>query len=102
MKKTVLSAIIFFSLAANAQKVSNKLQFQKGQKLEMQTTVKSASQMMGQAIDINVMSTRLLNVTDVSGGNATLENKIKRLQVNFDGMGQNQSYDSDEEADRTS
>jgi hypothetical protein len=102
MKKAVLSAVILFSLAAHAQKASNKLQFQKGQKLEMQTTVKSASQMMGQSIDINILSTRLLNVADVSGGNATIENKVKRLQVNFNGMGQSQSYDSDKETDRNS
>ena len=102
MKKTVFSALLLLSLGSQAQKVSNKLQFQKGQKLEMVTTVKAASQMMGQSIDINVISNRVLNVADVSGGNATIENNIKRLQVNFDGMGQNQAYDSDKESDQNS
>lgn len=102
MKKAVLSAMVLCSLLSQAQKVSNKLQFQKGQKLEMQTTIKSQSQMMGQSIDINVNSTRLLNVQAVAGGNATIENKIKHLQFNVDAMGQNKTYDSDKEEDRTS
>ena len=102
MKKVFLSTLVVVSLAAQAQKVSNKLQFQKGQKLEMQTTVKSSSQMMGQAIDINVVSNRTLDVADVAKGNATIESKVKRLQVDFDGMGQKKSYDSDKEEDRNS
>lgn len=102
MKKVVLSAVVLFSLVGNAQKVSNKLQFQKGQKLEVLTTVKSASQMMGQSMDINIESARVLDVADVAGGNATIENKIKRLKVNFEGMGQSQAYDSEKESDRTS
>src|SRR6476619_7075305 len=102
MKKVFLSTLVVVSLAVQAQKVSNKLQFQKGQKLEMQTTVKSTSQMMGQAIDINVVSNRTLDVADVAKGNATIESKIKRLQVAFDGMGQKQSFDSDKEEDRNS
>ena len=100
MKKVVLSVAVLFSLAGQAQKVGNKLQFQKGQKLEVLTTIKSASEMMGQSIDINMASTRVLDVADVAGGNATIENKIKRLQVAFDGMGQNKTYDSDKEEDR--
>jgi hypothetical protein len=102
IKKAVFSALVLLSIAAQAQKVSNKLQFQKGQKLEVVTTVKSASQMMGQSMDVNITSSRLLDVADVAGGNATIENKVKRLQVAFEGMGQNQSYDSEKEADRNS
>lgn len=102
MKKAVLSAVILFSLAANAQKVSNKLQFQKGQKLEVFTTIKSASQMMGQPMNFNLESARVLDVENVAGGNATIENKIKRLKVNFEGMGQSQAYDSEKESDRNS
>lgn len=100
MKKAVLSALVVFSLAAQAQKVSNKLQFQKGQKLEMLTTVKSASQLMGQSIDANIISTRVLDVADVAAGNTTIASKMKRLQVTFDGMGQNTTFDSDKEEDR--
>jgi hypothetical protein len=102
MKKAVLSALILFSIAAQAQKVSNKLQFQKGQKLEMRTTIKSESQMMGQSMNMDIVSTRVLDVAEVAGGNATIENKIKRLQFTFDGMGQNKSYDSEKEEDRNS
>jgi hypothetical protein len=102
MKKLVLPALIVFSLAANAQKVSNKLQFQKGQKLEVQTTVKSTSEMMGQTMQVDLTSTRVLDVQEVAGGNATIENKIKRLLVNFDGMGKTESFDSDKESDRNS
>jgi hypothetical protein len=102
MKKFIVPAILLCSLAVQAQKASNKLQFQKGQKLEVSTTVKSASQMMGQSIDINIASTRLLDVQNVTGGNATIANKVKRLQVAFDGMGQQKNFDSDKEEDRDS
>lgn len=100
MKKGIVSALLLCSLAVQAQKVNNKLQFQKGQKLEVLTTVKSASQMMGQSVDINITSNRVLDVEDVAGGNAVIENKIKRLQVAFDGMGQQKSFDSEKEEDR--
>jgi hypothetical protein len=102
MKKFIVPLVLLCSLTVQAQKATSKLQFQKGQKLEVQTTVKSASQMMGQSIDINIASTRLLDVQNVAGGNATIENKVKRLQVNFDGMGQQKDFDSDKEEDRNS
>ena len=102
MKKAVLAALVLFSFQAYAQKVNGKLQFQKGQTYEILTTVKSASEVMGQSVDVNLTSTRVLNVSDVANGSATMASKIKRLQVAFDGMGQNQSFDSEKEADRNS
>ena len=102
MKKAVLAALVLFSFQAYAQKVNGKLQFQKGQTYEILTTVKSASEVMGQSVDVNLTSTRVLNVSDVANGSATMASKIKRLQVAFDGMGQNQSFDSEKENDRNS
>ncbi len=102
MKTLLLATAVVCSVAAHAQKVSNKLQFQKGQTLEMKTTLTSQSEMMGQAIKVDVASTRNIAVQNVSGGGATLENRISHLQVAFDGMGQTQAYDSDKPADKDS
>lgn len=102
MKKIFLPALLIFSMAGQAQKVSNTLAFQKGQKLEVVTTVKSNSEMMGQTMDLNIVAIRLLDIEDVSNGNAVIESKMKRMQFHFDGMGKSESFDSEKESDRNS
>ena len=106
MKKGFLGLLMIVSMAAQAQKVSNKLAFQKGQKLEVTTQVKSVAsqEMMGQTMDVNVAATlnHSYDVEDVTGGNAVIEHKVKRLQLSFDGMGQSQKFDSENETDMKS
>lgn len=103
MKKVFLPLLLVASIAVQAQKVSNKIGFQKGQKLEVTTQVASVAtqEMMGQTMDVNVAATlnHSYDVEDVTGGNAVIEHKVKRLQLSFDGMGQSQKFDSENEAD---
>lgn len=99
MKKVLFFMLLSGSITAQAQKVSNKLTFNKGQKLEVVTNVTSASEMMGQSMNMNMTTTKIWDVENVAGGNTTIESKIKRMQFKFEGMGQNQSFDSENEAD---
>lgn len=103
MKKVFLPLLLVASIAVQAQKVSNKIGFQKGQKLEVTTQVASVAtqEMMGQTMDVNVAATlnHSYDVEDMTGGNAIIEHKVKRLQLSFDGMGQSQKFDSENEAD---
>lgn len=105
MKQILLVAFTIFSIAGFAQK-DTKINFQKGQKLEMTMETKAviSQEMAGQSIDINVASTltRAFDIEDVKNGAATIEHKVKRLQFNFDIMGQTQSFDSEKEEDRNS
>lgn len=106
MKQLVSLAFIVCTVNATAQKASNKLTFQKGQKLEMTTQVKNviAQEMMGQNIEFNVDATitNSFDVADVAAGNAVIEGKTKRMQFNFEGMGQSKKFDSENEADMKS
>jgi hypothetical protein len=94
------------TLTSFAQKVTNKITFPKGKQLDVVTEIKSqlTQEMMGQNMDINVNATvaHAFDVKDASNTAATLEHTVKRIQINFDGMGQTQSFDSDKEADRNS
>lgn len=104
MKRVLLFAAIAISTTGFTQKVTNQLVFKKGQKLEMVSQVNSviSMEMMGQAMDTKVSATitRLFDVEDVKNGSATIEHKMKRMQMNFEiPMAGNQSFDSDKESD---
>jgi len=104
MKQLFLVAAIVFAATGFAQKVNNKLTFQKGQKLEMTSKVNTliSMEMMGQAMEskIDATVTRLFDVEDVTNNSATLEHKVKRIQMNFEAPMQGaQTFDSDNEKD---
>jgi hypothetical protein len=103
MKKIFLIGALAISTACLGQKVSNKLTFQKGQKYEITTVVDNVNttEMMGQSMDMkmNMTTTRTLDVEAVNNNVATIESKVKRMQYNFEGMGQSQKFDSENEAD---
>ncbi len=104
MKQLFLVAAIAFATTGFAQKVNNKLTFQKGQKLEMTSKVNAliSMEMMGQAMEskIDATVTRLFDVEDVTNNSATLEHKVKRIQMNFEAPMQGaQTFDSDNEKD---
>ncbi|HVE60897.1 MAG TPA: hypothetical protein VNA26_03710, partial [Chitinophagaceae bacterium] len=88
MKQLFLVAAIAFSTTGFAQKINNKLTFQKGQKLEMTSKVNAviSMEMMGQAMEskIDATITRLFDVEDASNNGATIEHKVKRIQMNFE------------------
>lgn len=104
MKQFFLVAAMAISATGFSQKVSNKLSFQKGQKLEMITKVNTlvSMEMMGQAMDTKVEATvtRIFDVADVAAGVATIEHKMKRMQMNIEApMAGAQTFDSENEAD---
>jgi hypothetical protein len=104
MKHTFLLVAVACSLTASSQKVSNKLAFKKGQKLEMVSQVNSviSMDMMGQSMDTKVDATvtRLFDVANVANGATTIEHKMKRMQMNFDiPMQGSQSFDTEKESD---
>lgn len=104
MKKIVAVALLAIAMNSQAQKVSSRLNFEKGKKLELVADSKStiSQEMMGQTMEMNITSTitRSFDVEDVSKEGATIEHKVKRVQFNFEGMGQTQSFDSENEEDR--
>lgn len=104
MKQFFLVAAIAISVTGFSQKVPNKLHFQKGQKLEMVAKVNSviSMEMMGQAMDtkIDATITRVFDVNDVTNGAATIEHKMKRMQMNIEApMAGTQTFDSENEKD---
>ncbi len=104
MKQLLLVTAIAFATTGFAQKVNNKLIFQKGQKLEMISKVNSliSMEMMGQAMEskLDATITRSFDVEDAGSNSATIEHKVKRIQMNFEAPMQGaQSFDSDNEKD---
>lgn len=104
MKKTFLIAAVVVSATCMAQKVPTKLTFQKGQKLEMVAQVNSVvtQDMMGQSMEakVNATITRTFDVEDVTGGKATIEHKVKRIQWDMEApMVGEKKFDSENEED---
>lgn len=99
MKKIILSAAVLFSAGiAYSQKITNQLNFPKGAKIEVVTTIESVAEVMGE-ITTKASAIRTLDVEDVKDGIAIIESKVKRVQFSFEGMGQSQSFDSENESD---
>lgn len=102
MKKIISLALVFAAVTGFAQKVNNKLSFQKGQKLEVvyETSKNSSVELMGQAMETKVNSTltELLDVEDVHDQGTTLEHKIKNLKFTLNTPMQNESFDSEKDA----
>lgn len=102
MKKLVFIAFLALGTSVFAQ--NNKITFTKGQKLEIVTEIQksSAQEVMGQSMEstMNATITQSLDVEDVNETGATIEQKIKRILLTAEGMGQSQSFDSEKEDDR--
>jgi transglutaminase/protease-like cytokinesis protein 3 len=98
MKHLFLAAFVSLAIGASAQKVSNKIAFAKGQKLEISTTGNTVitQEVMGQSMEIkmDVSMVRGVNVSDVANGTATLNHEIKSMKFSSEAMGQAQSFDS--------
>jgi hypothetical protein len=99
MKQFILFACIVLTTAAMGQKVSNRISFPKGQKLEMIVMSNTVSEGMGN-MKVDVTLTRIFDINDVKNGNAEIEHKIKRMQMNIESaVFGNQSFDSEKESD---
>lgn len=104
MKRLFLLTALVIGIGGSAQKVSNKISFPKGAKLEVVTQANSTvtQEAMGQTFDmkINATITRLLDVEDATAGSATLEHKVKRIQMDMDiPMMGARTFDSEKEED---
>lgn len=104
MKKIFLPLVLGLTLTAGAQTVTKKLQFTKGQKLEMVTKVNTLinMDMMGQSMDtkMDATITRHFDVEDVNPSGAVIEHKVKRMQFNMEApMMGSQTFDSENEKD---
>lgn len=104
MKQVLSFALIALAMNASAQKINNKIAFQKGQKLEMVSKVNStiSLEMMGQAIDskVDATITRTFDVEDAGANGVTIEHKVKRVQTNLEiPMQGTQTFDSENEKD---
>ena len=104
MKKFLLPALLGFAFTGFAQKVNNKLSFQKGQKMEVivETKKTSSFELMGQPMETSVASTvnQTFDVTDVTDTGIILEQKVKRIQLEMNNPMQSGKFDSEIESDR--
>jgi hypothetical protein len=99
MKQILFLSCMLIAIAGISQTVNNKLNFQKGQKLEMQLDINTTSTTsMGETV-VNASFNRIFDVEDVANGNATIEHKVKRIQFKVESMMGNQNFDSDNEKD---
>lgn len=104
MKKTVAFILASaIALSVSSQKINSKLTFQQGQQLDVSTTikVKFSLEMMGQAMDMttNGVITDFYKITNSTDDNTTLHHENKRINFQSEGMGQNLSFDTDNEKD---
>lgn len=99
MKKLFFPLFLLLAINASAQKVSGKLSFQKGQKLEMVTSMNTSTEMAMGESSSNSITTEVYEVKDLAGANATLERSMKKLKLKISVMGQEKSIDSDNPED---
>jgi hypothetical protein len=102
MKKFLLPILLSVTVSGFAQKVSNKLSFQKGQKLEVTINMNMKTEMTMGETSGNTITTELYNIKDVGASSATLEKSIKNIRLNFSLMGQEKKFDSDNKEDMNS
>lgn len=103
MKKILFMAAFGVSVTGFAQ-VNGKINFPKGQKIEMTTETKktATTELMGQSMEstLNSSVTEVFDVVDVTAGGATIGHTVKHLVFTANGMGNSQSFDSEKEEDR--
>jgi hypothetical protein len=102
MKYVFFAAAMVLATTGFAQKVSNKLNFQKGQKLQMTVKINSslASAMGDTKVEATV--TRIFDIQDAGSSSTTIEHKIKRLQFNVESAMGAQTFDSENPKDMNS
>lgn len=103
MKNVLLLTFLFISVITFGQSTSNKLNFHKGQVLEVTTQVNrnSTQEFMGQSMESSVSSsfTNIYTIADASTNGANINAGVKRIKFEMNMMGQNQSFDSDNKDD---
>jgi len=99
MKKVFLPILLLAGLTGFAQKVSNKLTFQKGQKLEITTNMNMTTEMVMGETTGNTVTTEIYEVKDVTPSATTLGRSTQKMKMNFSIMGQEKSFDSEKPED---
>lgn len=104
MKKiTFIATLLVAGIAAEAQRIVPSIKFEQGQLLDIQMELKTtvSQEAMGQSIDFNVdgIARHSYKVTNATPDNSTLHHQAKRIQFNFEGMGQKRPFDSDNPKD---
>jgi hypothetical protein len=99
MKKIFFPLALFVSVTASAQKISGKLSFQKGQKLEVVNNINSSTEMMMGESKNSSVSTDVYEVKDISDAGITMEKSTKHIKLNLSIMGQEKTIDSDNPQD---
>lgn len=94
---------LFVAAGVSAQTVTRKTVLGKGQQLNQTTQVNTnmTQEMMGQAMEIKITSNfdNLMEVKDATPSGYAVANTLKHVTMNFNGMGQEQSFDSDKQED---
>jgi hypothetical protein len=99
MKKIILPLFLVIAVGATAQKVSSKLSFQSGQKLEVTTNMDmTTSSMLGESKG-NVVNVEEYTVANASPSASTLQKAAKKIKLNFSLMGKDYTLDSDNKQD---
>ncbi len=105
MKKLFLFALTIFTISCIAQP-TQKIVLKKGQKIKLEQVDKTTMRIsaMGQSMDINSDNDMitLLEVKAIDDNKFTLSSTLKRIKMSAEMMGNSQSYDSDNPADKNS
>ena len=99
MKKYFLPLFLVVAMGAAAQKVSNKLSFQNGQKLEVTTNMDITSTSMLGETKGNVINIDEYAVAAATSTSATLQKAPKKMKLSFSLMGKDYTVDSDNKED---
>lgn len=98
-----IAAALLLPLSSIAQPVDGKVKLQQAQVIEISLETKTtiAQQAMGQSIDFNVDAgcRHQYLVTNSTEDNHTVKHTVQQIGFNFDGMGQKQSFNSDNPKD---
>lgn len=99
MKKIFLPFLLIAAITVSAQKVSNKLSFQQGQKLEVTSNINlTSTSMMGESAG-NIISIDEYTVATASGPETALQKGTKKIKLNMSAMGRDFAMDSDNPKD---
>jgi hypothetical protein len=92
-----------FLVTASAQTATGKLLLAKGQKLQIDNTIKSVinQEMMGQQMEITIDANMIhqLEVKDKKSASYVLTSTLTKLMTNGSAMGQEMKFDSDKKED---
>ncbi len=98
MKQILLLLLVLGNLAGQGQRIN----LTKGQLITISITSTQDMEMTGMQIKNNSTSTSLLQINDAVKENFTASYKLNKLNLNMEMMGQQQSFDSDNPADKES